>query len=84
MATNEPEAAEERGVVINISSGAAYEGSIGQCAYAASKAAAVAMIDSLAADVKGTGLTVNSILPSIIDTPVNRRHGATLETMARR
>ena len=36
-------------------------------------AAALAMIDSLAADVKGSGLTVNSILPSIIDTPANRR-----------
>ena len=45
----------------------------GQAAYAASKAAAVAMIDSLAADLKGTGVRVNSVLPSIIDTEVNRR-----------
>ena len=41
--------------------------------YAASKAAAVAMMDSLAADVKGTGVRVNSILPSIIDTEANRK-----------
>jgi len=31
------------------------------------------MIDSLAADLKGTGVRANSILPSIIDTPANRR-----------
>src|SRR2546422_21566 len=42
-------------------------------AYAASKAAAVAMIDSLAADLKGTGIRVNSVLPSIIDTDANRK-----------
>jgi NAD(P)-dependent dehydrogenase (short-subunit alcohol dehydrogenase family) len=37
-------------------------------AYAASKAAAVALIDSLAADTKGTGVQVNSILPSTFMT----------------
>jgi NAD(P)-dependent dehydrogenase (short-subunit alcohol dehydrogenase family) len=45
----------------------------GAAAYAASKAAAVALMDSLAADTKGTGVRVNSILPSIIDTPANRK-----------
>src|SRR5438105_4387138 len=44
----------------------------GASAYAASKAAAVAMLDSLAAEVKGTGVRVNTILPSIIDTEANR------------
>ena len=39
----------------------------------ASKAAAVAMMDSLAADVMGSGIRVNSILPSIIDTEANRK-----------
>ena len=42
-------------------------------AFTVSKAAAVAMMDSLAADGKGTGVRVNSILPSIIDTDVNRQ-----------
>ncbi len=42
-------------------------------AYSASKAAAVAMLDSLAADLKGTGVRVNTILPSIIDTEINRK-----------
>jgi len=45
----------------------------GAAAYAASKAAALALLDSLAAEVKGTGVRVNSILPSIIDTEPNRR-----------
>ncbi len=45
----------------------------GAAAYAASKAAAVAMMDSLAADLKGAGVRVNSILPSIIDTPADRK-----------
>jgi NAD(P)-dependent dehydrogenase (short-subunit alcohol dehydrogenase family) len=42
-------------------------------AYAASKAAALAMIESLAADLQGTGVRANSILPSIIDTEANRK-----------
>jgi len=61
------------GAIVNVASKAALDHVAGQAAYAASKAAAVALIDSLAADVKGTGVRVNSILPSIIDTEVNRR-----------
>jgi NAD(P)-dependent dehydrogenase (short-subunit alcohol dehydrogenase family) len=61
------------GAIINVSSKAAFDHAGGAAAYAASKAAAVAMIDSLAADLKGTGVHVNSILPSIIDTEANRR-----------
>ena len=52
---------------------AALDHGAGAAAYAASKAAAVALMDSLAADVKGTGVRVNSVLPSIIDTATNRR-----------
>jgi NAD(P)-dependent dehydrogenase (short-subunit alcohol dehydrogenase family) len=44
----------------------------GAAAYVASKAAAVAMIDSLAGDLKATSVRANSVLPSIIDTPANR------------
>src|SRR5438445_9882507 len=62
-----------RGSIVNVASKAAFDHAAGVAAYAASKAAAVAMMDSLAADVKGTGVRVNSILPSIIDTAVNRR-----------
>jgi NAD(P)-dependent dehydrogenase (short-subunit alcohol dehydrogenase family) len=60
------------GAVINIASKAAVDHGAGASAYAASKAAAVALMDSLAAEVKGTGVRVNSVLPSIIDTAVNR------------
>jgi NAD(P)-dependent dehydrogenase (short-subunit alcohol dehydrogenase family) len=61
------------GAIVNVASRAAVDHGAGSAAYAASKAAAVAMIDSLAADLHGTGVRVNSILPSIIDTPANRR-----------
>ena len=61
------------GAIVNIASKAAVDHAAGAAAYAASKAAAVAMMDSLAADLKGTGVRANSILPSIIDTDVNRR-----------
>ncbi len=61
------------GVLVNVASRAAFDHAAGATAYAASKAAAVAMIDSLAADLRGTGVRANSILPSIIDTDANRR-----------
>jgi NAD(P)-dependent dehydrogenase (short-subunit alcohol dehydrogenase family) len=58
---------------VNVASRAAVDHEAGAAAYAASKAAAVAMIDSLAADLRGRGVRVNSILPSIIDTEINRK-----------
>jgi NAD(P)-dependent dehydrogenase (short-subunit alcohol dehydrogenase family) len=61
------------GSIVNVAAKAAFDHGAGAAAYAASKAAAVAMMDSLAADVKGTGVRVNSILPSIIDTAANRQ-----------
>ena len=62
-----------RGAIVNVAAKAAFDHPAGAAAYAASKAAAVAMLDSLAAEVKGTGLRINSILPSIIDTAPNRK-----------
>jgi NAD(P)-dependent dehydrogenase (short-subunit alcohol dehydrogenase family) len=64
---------QKRGAIVNIASKAAVDHAGGAAAYVASKAAAVAMMDSLAADLKGTGVRVNSVLPSIIDTEVNRK-----------
>jgi NAD(P)-dependent dehydrogenase (short-subunit alcohol dehydrogenase family) len=61
------------GAIVNVASKAAFDHAAGAAAYGASKAAAVAMLDSLAADLKGSGVRVNSILPSIIDTEANRK-----------
>lgn len=64
---------QKHGSIVNVAAKAALDHGAGAAAYAASKAAAVAIMDSLAADVKGTGVRVNSILPSIIDTAINRQ-----------
>ncbi len=65
--------AQGHGAIVNVASKAAFEHAAGNAAYAASKAAAVAMLDSLAEELRGTGVRANSIVPSIIDTEVNRR-----------
>ena len=64
---------QRHGSIVNVAAKAAVDHGAGAAAYAASKAAAVALMDSLAADTKGTGVRVNSILPSIIDTEANRQ-----------
>jgi len=61
------------GAIVNVASKAAVDHAAGAAAYAASKSAAVALLDSLAADLKGSGVRVNTILPSIIDTQANRK-----------
>jgi NAD(P)-dependent dehydrogenase (short-subunit alcohol dehydrogenase family) len=61
------------GSIVNVAAKAAVEHPAGAAAYAASKAAAVAMMDSLAADLRGTEVRVNSVLPSIIDSEANRK-----------
>jgi NAD(P)-dependent dehydrogenase (short-subunit alcohol dehydrogenase family) len=61
------------GTIVNVAATAAFNHMPSAAEYVASKAAAVAMIDSLAADLKGSGVRANSILPSIIDTEANRR-----------
>ena len=59
------------GAIVNVAAKAAIDHAA--AAYSSSKAAAVAMIDSLAADLKGTEVRANSILPTIIDTDANRK-----------
>ena len=70
MAKNEPEAGEERGVVINISSGAAFEAQIGQVAYAATKAGIIGINSPAARELGAIGVRVNAIAPGLFRTPV--------------
>jgi NAD(P)-dependent dehydrogenase (short-subunit alcohol dehydrogenase family) len=62
-----------RGAIVNIASKAAYGRSPGAALYSASKAGVLALFDSLAEEVKPYNINVNSIIPSIMDTPANRR-----------
>jgi NAD(P)-dependent dehydrogenase (short-subunit alcohol dehydrogenase family) len=62
-----------RGCIVNVAAKAGLDQPGGAGAYVASKAAAIALMHSLAMDVKGTAIRVNSILPSTIDTAANRR-----------
>ena len=61
------------GRIINIGAGAAVKTGMGMGAYAASKSGVHRLTEALAEEVAGTSLTVNAILPSIIDTPTNRK-----------
>ena len=61
------------GALVNVAATAAFNHMPSAAEYVASKAAAVAMFGSLAADLKGSGVRANSILPSIIDTEANRQ-----------
>ena len=70
MTRNEPEGGEERGVVINVSSGAAYEGQIGQCAYASSKAGVIGLNMPAARELASVGVRVNAIAPGLFRTPM--------------
>lgn len=64
---------QKAGVIVNIAAKAAIDHAAGAAAYAASKSAALALFDCLAQDLKGRGVRVNSVLPSIIDTEANRK-----------
>ncbi|MBZ5661033.1 MAG: SDR family NAD(P)-dependent oxidoreductase [Acidobacteriia bacterium] len=64
---------QQRGWIVNIASKAAVDHGAGGALYAASKAGALALFDSLAAEVKPYNINVNSVLPSIIDTAANRK-----------
>ncbi|QRF76126.1 3-ketoacyl-(acyl-carrier-protein) reductase [Thermoplasmatales archaeon] len=67
---NQPNADGERGVIINTSSIAAFEGQIGQAAYSASKGGIVGMTLPIARDLAGFGIRVVTIAPGIFDTPL--------------
>lgn len=60
----------ERGVMIGTASVAAFEGQVGQCAYAASKGAIVSITLTLARELAREGIRVNAISPGLMDTPM--------------
>lgn len=70
IAQNTPEASGERGVIINTSSIAAFDGQIGQPAYAASKGGIVALTLPVAREFAPLGIRVVTIAPGIFDTPL--------------
>ncbi len=70
MVRTDPLEHDERGVIINTASVAAFEGQIGQTAYSASKGGIVGMTLPMARDLAAVGIRVNTIAPGIIDTPL--------------
>ena len=70
MSTRMPNASGERGVIINTSSVASFEGQIGQAAYAASKAGVNGMTLPIAREFAKLGIRVMTIAPGIFDTPM--------------
>lgn len=61
------------GAIVNVSAGATLKAGAGMGAYAASKLGVIALTESLAEELKDTGIRVNCVLPSTIDTPANRK-----------
>src|SRR5204862_8362563 len=70
MATTEPTDTAERGVIVNTASVAAFDGQIGQVAYASSKAGVVGLTLPAARDLSSVGVRVMTIAPGTFDTPM--------------
>ncbi len=70
MSKNEPDEGGERGVCVNTASIAAYDGQIGQVAYAASKGGVVGLTLPAARDLASRGIRVVTIAPGLFDTPL--------------
>ena len=70
MSVNDPNAGGERGVIVNTASVAAFDGQIGQAAYAASKGGIVAMTLPIAREFARIGVRVMTIAPGTFDTPL--------------
>lgn len=70
MAENEMDDDGQRGLIVNTASVAAYDGQIGQVAYAATKGGVVAMTLPIARDLAKTGIRCNTIAPGIFNTPM--------------
>lgn len=70
MSRLDPTPTGERGAVVNLASVAAYEGQIGQAAYASSKGGIVGMTLPVARDLAAIAVRVNTVAPGLVDTPI--------------
>lgn len=70
MTASEPDATGERGVIVSTASVAAFDGQLGQAAYAASKGGVVAMTLPIARELSRSGVRVMTIAPGIMETPM--------------
>lgn len=70
MSKAEPNAAGERGVIVNTASVAAFDGQIGQAAYSASKAGVVGMTLPIARELARFGIRIMTVAPGIFETPM--------------
>ncbi|UZT76213.1 3-hydroxyacyl-CoA dehydrogenase [Ectopseudomonas chengduensis] len=70
MAQNTPNAGGERGVIINTASVAAFDGQMGQVAYAASKGGVAALTQPAARDLARSGIRVMCVAPGVFETPM--------------
>jgi NAD(P)-dependent dehydrogenase (short-subunit alcohol dehydrogenase family) len=70
MSRNAPDADGERGAIVNVSSVAAFDGQIGQAAYAASKGGLVGLTLPVARDLAASAIRLNTVAPGLVDTPI--------------
>ncbi len=74
--------ADGRGAIVNVGAAAAGNVAAGMAPYGASKAGVMALTQGLADELKGRGIRVNAVLPTIIDTPTNRADMPDADTSA--
>ena len=70
MSRQQPAAHGERGAIVNLSCVAAFDGQIGETAYAASKGGIVGLTLPVARDLSASAIRLNTVAPGLVDTPI--------------